>query len=198
MSYTAISLLETLHDFTSMTQKSEWSFEAVKDNPPRLIRLKQINALISAFIPELEKEKTIRKRLEMVLSGNFIINRDDSVYIDLFAEMDNAIKKSRFLIKKMDALRVHDLKDNYEELLEYKLLLTKILNYNKGIMEISYPYLYPLIINEKISKMIKIEQLDRFLELIIDPYKRTYTIEELMKQFDYPTEDLFDIDLDYF
>ena len=48
--YTAHDLLYKVIDFTNMTPDSnEWSFEKQKENPPRFVRLKQIQALIGGF-----------------------------------------------------------------------------------------------------------------------------------------------------
>ena len=50
--YTALDLLDKVIDFTNMTSDStEWTFEKQQYNPPRLVRLQQIQALMEAFVP---------------------------------------------------------------------------------------------------------------------------------------------------
>ena len=50
--YTALDLLDKVIDFTNRSSDStEWSFEKQQDNPPRLVRLQQIQALMEAFVP---------------------------------------------------------------------------------------------------------------------------------------------------
>jgi len=49
--YTAVDLLDKVIDFTNRSPDSaEWSFEIQQDNPPRLVRLQQIQALMEAFV----------------------------------------------------------------------------------------------------------------------------------------------------
>ena len=53
MDYTAQELLHLILDFHRMTpERAEWSLEAQRENPPRLVRLKQIDALWRAFLGE--------------------------------------------------------------------------------------------------------------------------------------------------
>ncbi len=64
-------------------------------------------------------------------------------------------------------------------------------------MEISYYYLLPVVVSNDISKKINCEKLDRFLALIIDPKNKSFTKEELISKYHYPTEDLSEIDEDW-
>ena len=58
--YTALDLLNKVIDFTNRSPYSEeWSFEKQKENPPRFVRLQQIQALMEAFVPGLASSKEI-------------------------------------------------------------------------------------------------------------------------------------------
>lgn len=74
--------------------KSRWSFNALTDNPPRLLRLKKINALIDVFIPEL-KDKILQAKLVSVLTGDFLNLRNESLCTNLFVEIDDKIEELR-------------------------------------------------------------------------------------------------------
>lgn len=74
--------------------KNRWSLDALTDDPPRLLRLKKINALIDVFIPEFE-DKNLQAKLESVLKGDFLYLRDESLYTNLFIKMDEIIEQLR-------------------------------------------------------------------------------------------------------
>ncbi len=73
------------------------------------------------------------------------------------------------------------------------------LGHNRGIMEISYPFFFSYIVTKSISDSMrmKVKELEVILCLFIDPFQRRFTMGELVKNFDYPEEDLFEIDLDW-
>ncbi|MCZ2129670.1 MAG: hypothetical protein LC109_05320, partial [Bacteroidia bacterium] len=74
--------------------------------------------------------------------------------------------------------------------------LNEILNFNDGIMEISYPYLYSYTLTNSISRKIIFKEIDLFLSLVIDPDNRNFSKEILVKANGYPDENVYHIDLD--
>ncbi len=196
--YSAINLLEKIIEFTSMTPNPEdWSFKLQKFNDPRFIRLQQIMSLFWAFIPGLNS-KEIRDDLENFYSGDFILTRKTNDYHKLIDLMDNTISKSDFGIEPKREIYSDHLQFNYRELLNYYIGMNK-LAHNCGIMEISYPYFFSYIVTKSISDSmrLKVEELGAILSLFIDPFQRSFTMEELIKDFYYPEEDLFEIDLNW-
>ena len=207
MYYTALTLIDNILEFMSMTpDKSRWSLDALTDNPPRLLRLKKINALIDVFVPEL-KDKTLQTKLVSVLQGDFLSFRNESLYADLFAEMDDKIEELRSpnqrtkeeLIKERQkrdetdfifdlSWENRDLESNYLNLLNFKILLYGVRFYNSGIMELPYKRYFHYRLTKKISASINIREIDNFLQTVIDPKKRNYTHEELIKVYNYPDE----------
>lgn len=207
MNYTALTLVYNILEFISMTpDKSRWSFNALTDNPPRLLRLKKINALIDVFIPEL-KDKILQAKLVSVLTGDFLYLRDESLYTDLFVEMDDKIEELRSpyqrtkeeLIKERQkrdgtdftfdlSWENGDLESNYLNLLNFKILLYNVKFYNSGTMELPYTRYFHYRVTQKISDSINIEEIDNFLHTVIDPKKKNYTKEELIEIYNYPNE----------
>jgi hypothetical protein len=197
---TAPDLLEKIIEFTNMTpDPEEWSFERQKSNEPRFVRLEQIQALMNAFIPELIYSKGIRESIEAFYSGDFMRSRQIKDYRKLLETIDKTIAKSDFRTDRKQKIYVSDLRNNYCSLLNYYLKLNSLINHNKSMMEISYPYFFPYILTNSISDSLssKARKLKPILALFIDPFKRKYTVDELIKQFDFPDVDLIDLDLDW-
>ena len=202
MELSALTLIESIIEFARMTSgdHSDWCFKKQKDNLPRLIRLQQIEVLISVFIPELSGLKDIKTKIENVINGEFIEQRPISYYNELLLDMEKTIKKSEQSWKKTNRWESSDLRHNFTDLLNFKMLISKLLQYNNGIMEISYPYLYSYVGTKNVIKKIeKIadNEFDQFLSLVIDPRKNDYSLEQLINGHNYPVEDLSEIDFDW-
>ena len=194
---TGITLIEKLLEFTSMTtDSSSWTFEKLKDNESRLVRLRQIDCLLKIFVPEIYKSTDLKYSIENVLNSNFIRLRKDKEYSNLFVKMDNLILKSKYPVQKQEEWTVYELEYNFKNLVNYKIKLNEILNFNDGIMEISYPYLYSYTLTNSISRKIIFKEIDLFLSLVIDPDNRNFSKEILVKANGYPDENVYHIDLD--
>ncbi len=171
--------------------------EQGKSLPGLQIRLKQLDVLIKVFIPESDWHKTLDAKIESVLSGEFILKREIKDYTELFLAMDNEIVKSKVQAgENRDGWGLHTLKHNYEDLIRYKGKLNYLLKHNSGIMEISYPYYFSVIITDEISKKANSKKVDKFLASVVDPRNRSYSKAKLMKEYQYPTEDVYDVELD--
>ena len=207
MNYTASTLIESILEFKSMTpDKNRWSLDALIDNPPRLLRLKEINALIDVFIPEL-KDRILQAKLVSVLTGDFLNLRNESLYTNLFVEMDNKIQELRSPYQRTKEELIEErqnrdgtafifglswdngeLKSNYLKLLNFKILLYDVKFYNSGTMELPYTRYFHYRLTQKISDSINIEEINNFLQIVIDPKKRNYTKKELIENYNYPDE----------
>lgn len=197
--YTAVDLLDTVIEFTQMTPEPEdWSFKRQKFNDPRFIRLQRILSLLWAFIPEI-KIKDERQAIEDFYSGNFVLSRQIQDYQKLINIMDNTILKVDSAYASKVQISLDELQFNYGNLLSYYIKLNKLINHNDGIMEISYPFYFSYLVTKNISESLKSKarKLESILALFIDPFNQKFTMEELINNFDYPEEDLFDIDLDW-
>ena len=197
--YTAGDLLDTVIEFTQMTPDPEdWSFKRQKNNDPRFIRMQQILSLLWAFIPEIII-KDERQAIEDFYSGNFVRYRQIQDYQKLINIMDNTILKGDSGYVSKEQISLDELQYNYGSLLNYYIKLHKLISHNNGIMEISYPFYFSYLVTRNISESLKSKarKLKSILALFIDPFGKKFTIEELINNFDYPEEDLFDIDLDW-
>ena len=198
--YTSLDLLEKVFEFSNMTpDRSEWSLDQQKDNIPRLIRLKQINSLLLAFLGIEALTNKNQKNIEHFLSGEFILKRKIADYRQLIAKMEKTISQSSFKSARKQEISLSNLKTNFTDLVEYRFKLNRLLNHNSGLMEISYPYCFSYLVTDSISNSISPvgPEIDGLLAIFIDPQKRSYSEKELISSFDFPTENLSDIDDDW-
>ena len=83
--YKGLDLLEKVFEFEAMTpDKAHWNEKALKSNPPRLIRFRQIQSLAQAF---LIKEADGHNTILSILTGDFIEGRSDADHVEIFAFM---------------------------------------------------------------------------------------------------------------
>lgn len=196
---TALTLIDKALELKAIApDKSKWTLAAQNDNLPRLVRLRQLNVLLQIFTPEIFDTNDIGSGIVKLISGQFILQRQVSVYTTLFKLMDRVITSAnRHPPNMRDKWTVHELEHNYLDIIKFKITINQLLKHNNGIMEISYPFFYPVILTDKISNQLDTTQIDEFLRLVIDPLDKTISKEKLILDHNYPTEDVYDIDLDW-
>lgn len=195
---TAITLLDKALEFESMTfDRSDWDLEKLKDNPPRFVRLQQLMVLLKIFTPETFNDQNIASSINSLLNGDFIYQRDIMKYAELFKSMDEVITSAKHFLKQQNEWDSSHLQDNFTNLIAFKRKVNKLLEHNHGIMEASYPYYYSIIMTSEISEKLNIKKMDEFLSLVIDPQKKCYEKDTLIREFNFPKDDVFDLDLEY-
>ena len=203
--YKGIDLIEKIIEFTAMTPDSAtWTYNSLKENEPRLIRLKQIDSLISAFIPEIKNTNLTEKltglisskktKLTKVVSGEFIENRS----LDAYIVFTNLIKQEAesSTLNKID---ITDIKNTFILLMSYKKNLRQLINFNNDWLEVSrITSLFSIKLTNKISSNLlgQYDELDEVLELIINPKNLSFSETELISNYNFPKDDLDEIDLD--
>jgi hypothetical protein len=203
--YKGIDLIEKIIEFTAMTPDSAtWTYNSLKENEPRLIRLKQIDSLISAFIPEIKNTNLTEKltgllsskktKLTKVVSGEFIENR----CLDAYIAFTNLIKQEAesSTLNKID---ITDIKNTFIILMSYKKNLRQLINFNNDWLEVSrITSLFSIKLTNKISSNLlgQYDELDKVLELIINPKNLSFSETELISNYNFPKDDLDEIDLD--
>ena len=203
--YKGIDLIEKIIEFTAMTPDSAtWTYNSLKENEPRLIRLKQIDSLISAFIPEIKNTNLTEKltgllsskktKLTKVVSGEFIENRS----LDAYIAFTNLIKQEAesSTLNKID---ITDIKNTFIILMSYKKNLRQLINFNNDWLEVSrITSLFSIKLTNKISSNLlgQYDEIDKVLELIINPKNLSFSETELISNYNFPKDDLDEIDLD--
>lgn len=196
--HSALYLLDRIIEYVNMTNDEvEWTFEGQKGNPPRFARLQQIQSLMEAFVPELMASENIRKSIGNFFAGSFITLRTEEEYSNMLSLMYRTIEGSRFSDAKKKKLDVYDLQSSYCDLMDYYLKLKNLLNQNHSDLEVSYPNIFCYLVTDAISESIhsEAESISSLLGEFIDPGNHAYTEDELVKQFNYPSIDLLDMEL---
>lgn len=200
--FTAIDLLDKVLEFNLMSPNpSCWNLEALKSNPPLLIRFRQIESLMKAFFSNVNISSNIlHVSLESFLGGDFILDRVISDYKEAIYFIKEYIREETDNIHDTRTIDLCDLEFIYSRLLSFKKQLLKITNFNSDVVEASsisarFSYLLTGSISKSISE--KPTKLDEILELLINPNGLSFTLEELLSKYNYPTEDLIDIDIEY-
>jgi len=194
---TGLTLIDKAIDIERMiVEKPDWTFERQKDNPPRLIRLKQLEVLLKLFTPETY-DVDIEIGIKKLFNGDFILHREIKKYANVFAIMENAISLLKPSFRKESEWESKNLRFNYHYLMGFKREIDKIKCWNNGILEIDYKHLYQYVVTSEFINGLCTKSIDDFLSLVIDPLGRTFTKDELIQDFNYPKEDIFDVDIDW-
>ena len=196
---TGITLLNKILEFKSnISDTKKWTLTDLQGDETNLVRFNQIQCLTKLFVHDVYTPNDLTTSIDSILNGDFINIREERIYKNLFLRMDKVITKSIDFLDKYKEWELHDLCFNYRDLVEYKIKLNMLLNFNIGIMEISYPYCYSAIISGDISENIKYNKLDKFLSTVIDPENRIFSRDQLIKDYNYPKEDGYDMELENF
>lgn len=207
--YKGIDLLDKILEFIEMTPNAElWTLKALEGNQPRLLRLKQINSLISAFFQAntptsfMERAKKLfsddkKETIHTILSGEFLKTQN---IVD-FSELIELIKTTVKSHEKSEERDVHigHLVMPFQQLIKYKKELRRLLTFNSGWLEAgSITSRFSIYLTNSISSNLtgKYSELDRALELFINPRNLSFTEHELIAKFSFPTDNLSEIDMD--
>lgn len=207
-SYTAIDLLEKAIEFEDLTPNPAlWKEGLLKDNPPRLLRLRQINALSKAFFTHqpadfLEKAKTffLSPRVPTVktlLSGAFIKERNLAVYEDFIALIKESVREQEGELGETGQLKHAHLVEVYQRLLRYKKQVFALEQFNnRDKVKKAVGLRFSVYLTNDVSRRIKesCAPLDKALGLLLDPHSLSFTADELHQVYNYPKEDIQEID----
>lgn len=209
--YKGIDLLEMIFEFCEMTPDSKlWTENALQKNQPRLIRLKQIGSLINAFFYDnttanfIEKAKKIfsnnkNETIHTILSGDFLKKQDIRDFSELIELMKVIVKANEKLEREEREIHIGNLIMPYQQLINYKKELRRLLTYNSGWLEASsMTSKFSIYLTNSISNNLidKYSELDRALELFVNPKKLSFTEEELIAKYSFPKDNLHEIDME--
>jgi hypothetical protein len=206
--YNGISLLEKILEFIALTpNENEWNYKSLSNNKPRQIRLQQINSLLKAFSLIEDKnifQKTtnyfnpdLRLEIKSIIKGDFIKNRELEEFNELADFAKHYLQKNNHNSDR--PIRLHEFSFIYPKMIDYKIKLREIIDFNSGWLEASSTFsIFHILLTESISLNLndKYNDLDHVLELFINPRKLHFTEKELIANFNFPTADLHQIDMD--
>ena len=184
-------LLIAFLDLLSFEKKvNNWSEEKFSENPPRLHRLKIINALMKAL--------QIKCSYADFLNGEFITedNLPDKAEV---LNQTALIHIGDLRIKSNSTWSVSKAKFVFKNLMNYRLRLLDLSNFGNGVMAVSgcfrIPFLVSSTFNDKLSEPIA--NLDNLLLLFLNPSAINYSRAVLIADYGYPDIDLTEVDIDW-
>lgn len=203
---TAINMVEKVFEFISLTpDSSNWNLPDLKSNPPRLLRLKKIASLFNAYFEnerflELIDGDDYESIIECFFEGKFVLHRDMKDYEEVKQLVFEIVEVNRKYISSNRKFQLFDLEEIFSVLIEYKQKLSALLNFNNRWMEAAdISSNFTIVLANTINKNLegKYDNLDKTLELLINPKGLTFTLEELIANYNYPTEKLDEVDMDF-
>lgn len=209
--FTGIDIIEKIIEFKLMTPDERLWDEKNLKNEPRLIRLKRINSLISAFFPKPYKSNLERfikffsakhaLTIQDILSGQFIALFTPADYEQCRTLMTNYLKAQDMKFSEDDSRLLDDLAFEFPAFISYKIGLYQLLSTNSGRFNTELPRVptsFTICLTETINKGIadKYKDLDQIIESIVNPKQLRFTEVELIQKYKYPTQDLEKVDID--
>jgi len=211
--WTTKDLLYKTFEFKGMVPNSnEWNESSLKWNQPRLIRFRRLNALLNAFeLTRTEKQKNnlwtilsgkkkvkeselTKNEIEPFLRGDYIHERESTEYprIQELIEKEKSFKSDSFN-------KSRDIYSFYHHLMKYRIEVDKVLGHNSGVLEASsLGFRTAISITSELNNDLykKVEEIDIMLFEIINPKNLTFEEDILIKEYEFPKEDLDAIDMD--
>ena len=209
--YKGIDLLDKIFEFCEMTPDTKlWTINALQGNQPRQIRLKQINALINAFFPEntatnlIERTKKLfsdskNDTIHTILSGDYLNKQNINDFSELVDLIKSTVRTKENFESEEREIHIGHLIMPYQQLIKYKKELRRLLTFNSGWLEASsMTSRFSIYLTNSISNNLtdKYSDLDKALELFINPKNLSFTEAELIAKHHFPTDDLHEIDVD--
>jgi hypothetical protein len=185
--YTAKDVLDLYLEFEGMQPEQDtWDESNLQDNPPRFYRLKALGSLFRAFELGDIKEFAV---------GAFVLKRKIEDYSSLIKQMKSELKTvTKF--RKGEQLTLNEIAFLFKRLLEYRRRWDDVTGFSSGLNACSAKYRYAFYKINQVKTEIqdKISPINDILSFIMSPVEKAISKEELVNQFDYPDEDLSDID----
>jgi len=210
--YSGINLLDKIFEFTEMTPNSvEWNLKSLQANPPRQIRLQQIESLLTAFCTINANENLLSKAKSMFfgnhkititafLSGDFIKTRSIDEYSELIQFVKDFVKTKVGDAGRKREIRIEELVFIFPILIDFKKQIRSMLTFNSGWLEASSDIsLFSIYLTNSIAENLtgKYNELDYVIERFINPQGLIFTEEEMIDKYNFPKEDLNEVDMDF-
>jgi hypothetical protein len=185
---TAHDLMIRFLELRAMTPNyDDWTEEMLTDNPPRLIRLRQLTAMFQAFgIPWGPQSFT---------HGMFI-QPDLHRYYSLLSKLSTELKEGFTPLDWTDHMMVRRF---FETLFYYRIHVESVLSYSESIWSASglFRVAYDKIC--ELSRIVEnnISNINDILVAMISPEMAAFPIEQIVRDYGYPDVNLCEIDRDW-
>lgn len=209
--YRGLDLLDKILEFIEMTPDTTlWSSEKLSSNLPRLIRFQQVNSLLTALFQRKESENLLENTvtlfernknltIQSVLEGDFIRERNIEDYAELISFIKLTVSQRNDEPDDYRTIHIGQLTMPYQQLVKYRRKLRSLQTFNSGCLEASTITSYfPIHLTNSITMDLsdKYYDLDKALELFINPNNLQFTEDELKEKYNFPLDNLDDVDID--
>jgi hypothetical protein len=120
--------------------------------------------------------------------------------MEVFTFIEEVVREKEGETSKYNPTSTNSLRMPYQQLINYKKQLLDILDFNSGWLEAgTINARFSIYLTDSITKHLvgKYEKLDKALELFINPGKLSFTETELVTNYNFPPDNLHDIDMEY-
>ena len=180
---TAYHLLHCYLEFGILVPEIEnWTENRLADNPPRLYRIKMLQAMLRAFgISDLDAFK----------AGEFIKNNNSQRYAHALSLISEG---------KISGDRSNCLPECFVVLMRHRVVVENVMCFGSGAYSLgsillgdTYRRIWNLI--GVVKEEVKV--IDKIIVAIISPEEKSFPVEELIRDYEFPDVDITAIDLDW-
>jgi len=185
-------------ELSSLAPNKTWSEEEFKDNPPRKIRYKRLSVLSQLYNVNIDYSN----------NGNSLnINNEERFsFEELMSKISKENKQSLFESTDLKEIKNRLILDKpywwnyfFNKLIEMRLNLYRFETTNSGYLCGAGLVILPVIINNHINKNLQnsINLLENILSYLINPTEQSFELKELSEKFNYPIDNIEDIDWEW-
>lgn len=184
-------------ELKSLTNNKPFDPKKWEENPPRLIRYQMLMSICSCLGINLQEIDSESIKVEM--------NKDTICSfleeLILKTKRKQKAKDFQFILDTIKADNKLSVNENYiySKLFQMRNNLHQINVQFGGVIAASGLYILPIIINNEIIRKTRedLAIIDQLLMLFINPKGEDLSIERLIRDFNFPVEDIHSVDLDY-
>ena len=184
-------------ELKSLTNNKPFDRKKWEENPPRLIRYQMLMSICSCLGINLQEIDSESIKVEM--------NKDTICSfleeLILKTKRKQKAKDFQFILDTIKADNKLSVNENYiySKLFQMRNNLHQINVQFGGVIAASGLYILPIIINNEIIRKTRedLAIIDQLLMLFINPKGEDLSIERLIRDFNFPVEDIHSVDLDY-
>ncbi len=162
---------------------ADWREERMAENPPRLIRLQRLIAIARAF--------GLPWGPESFVEGRFV-QLDEPRYAPVFEKLAHELPR---------CLRAEpgQLPAFFKVLFSYRKRVDSVLSFSDEVIEAGGLYLHAHHMAAKLNRVIEthLSIVDDALAAVISPDAASFSVEELVRDHGFPTDDLAAVDADW-
>ena len=184
-------------ELKSLTNNKPFDRKKWEENPPRLIRYQMLMSICSCLGINLQEIDSESIKVEM--------NKDTICSfleeLILKTKRKQKAKDFQFILDTIKADNKLSVNENYiySKLFQMRYNLHQINVQFEGVIAASGLYVLPILLNNEIIRKTRddLAFIDQLLILFINPKGEDLSRERLIRDFNFPVEDIHSVDLDF-